>query len=89
MSKQSVVSKMLCKAVREAGKKLKIKPDRQLEAMLDGAGFSAADAYRCGAEEAQGEIVRRLSVMSDAAWQRCDPDPLPTAQQHNSATETP
>jgi hypothetical protein len=77
------VSKALCKAVREAGKKLRIKPDRQLEAMLDGAGFSLADAYRCGAEEAQSEIVRRMSVLSDAAWQRCDPDPLPTHPQHS------
>lgn len=83
MSKQSAVSKALCKAVREAGKKLRIKPDRQLEAMLDGAGFSLADAYRCGAEEAQSEIVRRMSVLSDAAWQRCDPDPLPTHPQHS------
>lgn len=49
--------------------------------MLDGAGFSLADAYRCGAEEAQGEIVSRLSVLSDAAWQKPDPSPVPTTGQ--------
>lgn len=86
MSKQSAVSKALCKAVRTAGKKLRIKPDRQLEAMLDGAGFSLADAYRCGAEEAQGEIVQRLSVLSDAAWQKPDPTPQPTHLQHRTTS---
>ena len=85
MSKQSAASKALCKAVREAGKRLKIKPERQLEAMLDGAGFSLADAYRCGAEEAQGEIVQRLSVLSDAAWTKGDPDPLPTSAVNSTA----
>jgi hypothetical protein len=82
MSKQSAVSKALCKAVRAAAKKLPFKSERSMEEMMEGFGFSLADAYRCGAEEAQDEIVRRLSVLSDAAWQKSDPAPLPTTQQH-------
>lgn len=83
MSKQSAASKALTKAVRAAGKKLRFRRERDLQSMLDGAGFSLADAYRCGAEEAQGAIVSRLSVLSDAAWQEPDPSPVPTSPSNN------
>lgn len=51
------------KAIVEAGKRLKFLPERVMERQLDYAAGTMAEAYRIGAEEAQGEIIRRLQVL--------------------------
>jgi hypothetical protein len=56
------------RAARVAGLKLLLKSERKLQATLEGHGFTLADAYRVGAEEAQGEIVRRLIAVADELW---------------------
>lgn len=50
----------LARAVKAAGKKIRILPKKQLNQSLEWACGDMADAYRCGVEEAQGEIVNRL-----------------------------
>lgn len=52
------------KAIREAGKKLPFAPRKQQNELLEFAADDLADAYRIGAEEAQGEIVRRLQALA-------------------------
>lgn len=51
------------KAISEAGKRLRFLPDRTMEKQLDYAAGTMAEAYRIGAEEAQGEIIQRLQVL--------------------------
>jgi hypothetical protein len=51
------------KAVKAANKKLRFLPDRKLTANLEFCGDDVAEAYRCGAEEAQGEIINRLAEL--------------------------
>lgn len=53
------------KARAEAAKRLRFLPERQLEKQLDYAAGSLAEAYRIGAEEAQGEILTRLRMLQD------------------------
>ena len=67
MAKQTLVSWAKCKLA--ASKKLPFKSDAAIERMASYAGFTRADAYRCGAEEAQSEIMRRLNELrpSDSA----------------------
>lgn len=50
-------------AMRVASKKLKFRSEKAIEETCDFAGMSLADAYKCGAEEAQGEIVNRLAAL--------------------------
>jgi hypothetical protein len=52
------------KALLAASKKLKFKSDKAIEETCEFAGMGAADAYRCGAEEAQNEIVQRLQALT-------------------------
>ena len=53
-------------ALRAAGKRLPILPEKTLARNLDMMGASLAEAYRAGAEEAQGEIVARLVAIPAA-----------------------
>jgi len=52
------------KALMAAAKKMSFKSDKAIETMCDFAGLGVADAYRCGAEEAQQEIVNRLGALT-------------------------
>ncbi len=64
-------------AVRVAKLKLPIKTDRQLNDILQHAADDLAEAYRIGAEEAQGEIVGRLRALATAKARReADHGPL-------------
>lgn len=56
----------LADAVKAAKKRLPIKPTRALNQILDFAAGDKAEAYRLGAEEAQREIVTRLSALTSA-----------------------
>lgn len=53
----------LDKAIRAAGKRLPFKPAKQQNELLEYAADDLADAYRIGAEEAQGEIIARLQEL--------------------------
>lgn len=53
-----VISRL--KALQVARKRLSFKRASEIEEVADYAGFSVADAFRCGAEEAQCEILSRL-----------------------------
>jgi hypothetical protein len=50
-------------ALRAARKALPIRGDRALNAALEFAAGDLAEAYRIGAEEAQGQIVARLRAL--------------------------
>lgn len=50
----------LDKAIKAASKRLHFKSEKQTEAMLEYAAGTMTEAYRIGAEEAQGEIIGRL-----------------------------
>lgn len=52
------------KAIREAGKRLPFKSAKEQNALLEYAADDLAEAYRIGAEEAQGEIVARLRALA-------------------------
>lgn len=52
------------KALLAASKKIRILSAKALESNLEHFCGSYADAYRCGVEEAQGEIVTRLTALS-------------------------
>lgn len=71
MAKKHLVSWAKCKL--SAGKKLPFKSNAAIERMASYAGFTIADAYRCGAEEAQNEIMRRLNELRPAD----SPEPNP------------
>lgn len=51
------------KVLLAASKKLRFKSDSAIERTCEFAGMGAADAYRCGAEEAQNEIISRLQAV--------------------------
>lgn len=51
------------RALVVAAKKLIFKRDKEIETMCDFAGMTVADAYKCGAEEAQSEIINRLALI--------------------------
>lgn len=53
----------LAKAVKVAGKKIRLKSDRALNDILDYSCGSLAEAYRCGMEETQGDIIQRLEAL--------------------------
>jgi hypothetical protein len=61
---------ILDKAIKEAGKRLPFKTDKQMNEMLEYAAGSLAEAYRIGAEEAQGVIVERLSLLKAKEQER-------------------
>jgi hypothetical protein len=72
-SKKKVAPSLLwSRAARVAGLKLRFRSERQLQATLEGHGFTLADAYKVGAEEAQGEIQRRLIAVADKLWTTTD-----------------
>lgn len=50
-------------AMRAAAKQLPFKSRKKITDMCDFAGLDPADAYICGAEEAQREIVNRLDAL--------------------------
>ncbi len=52
------------KAIREAQKRLPFKSVKQRNEILSYAADDLAEAYRIGAEEAQGEIVARLRELA-------------------------
>lgn len=58
------------KAVAAARKRLSFKRDKQIEEHAEWAGLSIADVYKCGAEEAQCEIVSRLRNLPVSAPQK-------------------
>ena len=51
------------KALQVASKKLRFLSEKSITTTLEFAGMSLAEAYKCGAEEAQSEIVNRLAVL--------------------------
>ncbi len=51
------------KLVREAGKKIRILPDRALRQNLEYAGLDEVEAYKLGVEEAQHDIMARLDAI--------------------------
>lgn len=56
------------RAAKVAGLRLRFQRERKLQATLESHGFTLADAYKVGAEEAQGEIQRRLITVADKLW---------------------
>lgn len=50
-------------AIKAAAKRLPIVGDRVLNERLEWAAGDMAEAYRIGAEEAQGEIIARLRAV--------------------------
>ena len=52
------------RAIQAASKKLPILGDKKLNEELEWAADDLAEAYRIGAEEAQGEIVARLRQLA-------------------------
>lgn len=61
--KETYRDKFWRKALPETRKRIKVLSDRQLEANLEYAAGSMAEAYRIGVEEAQGEIESRLRAL--------------------------
>jgi hypothetical protein len=59
-SEKRVALKLLDKAIRVAGRRLQFASEKQRNEMLGYAASNMAEAYQIGAEEAQGEILRRL-----------------------------
>lgn len=51
------------KALQAASKKIRLLSTKALESNLDHFCGSFAEAYRCGVEEAQGEIFFRLKAI--------------------------
>lgn len=51
------------KVVQAAAKRLPFISERKLEARLDDTPLSPAEIYILGAEEAQGEILRRIHAL--------------------------
>lgn len=60
---QRAAVRLLDKAIRAAGKKLPLRPEKARNAMLEYAADDKAEAYQIGAEEAQGEILSRLHAI--------------------------
>jgi len=56
----------LRKARRAAERKLLLRSDKMILEHLDFAGMDALEAYKCGVEEAQSEIVNRLALLERA-----------------------
>lgn len=54
------MSKDLNKAIKLASKKIRVLGDKALNQNLSFFCGDLAEAYRCGVEETQGEIVSRL-----------------------------
>lgn len=53
------------RVMKAAKKRLPFLPDDKIRAHLAYVTDDVAEAYRAGAEEAQNEIIRRLSVLAD------------------------
>lgn len=56
--------KPLLRAIKAAQKRLPFKSDTAIERMASCAGITIAEAYRCGAEKAQAEIIKRLQALA-------------------------
>ena len=63
MSKEKQVS--LSRVLRAAGKKIPFASEKRQNDVLEFACGTLAEAYRIGAEEAQGEILRRLRELGE------------------------
>lgn len=61
---QKPVEKVITRAIRAAQKKLPFVAERKLEKRLDDMPLTPAEIYVLGAEEAQGEIIRRLQQIA-------------------------
>ncbi|MCU1318097.1 MAG: hypothetical protein JWN63_3419 [Candidatus Acidoferrum typicum] len=62
---QNARDKFWRKAIAEASKRIKVLSDKKLNANLDYAAGSLADAYNIGVQEAQMEITDRLKLLQD------------------------
>lgn len=51
------------RAAQIAAKKLPLKSEKRIAEACDMAGFTLAEAYKAGAEEAQHEILTRFNVL--------------------------
>lgn len=51
------------RALKAAAKRLPLVSERMLKERIEGSGLTAAEAYVCGAEEAQVEIIQRLHAV--------------------------
>ena len=71
------------RAIKVANKKLRFLPDGKLEDNLAFCGDDLAAAYRCGAEEAQGEIINRLAELQAECTRRA----LPQSGEHPTTNE--
>jgi hypothetical protein len=60
---RSAKTKSLAKAVKVARKKIRCLSTAALNSNLEHFCGDFAEAYRCGVEEAQGEIVKRLQEL--------------------------
>jgi hypothetical protein len=56
-------TKVLAKAIKAASKKVRVLSTKALNSNLEHFCGDFAEAYQCGVEEAQGEIVRRLQEL--------------------------
>lgn len=75
MAKSFKVSWAKCK--QAASKRLPFMAEGKIEERLEMACLTLAEAYMCGAEEAQCEILKRLNALRPA-------DPLPPASEGNA-----
>lgn len=69
----------LARVLRLAGAQLPFRSDRATSELLDHAADTLLEAYRIGAEEAQGAILERL--------QRLSPPAEPISVRPNATTE--
>jgi hypothetical protein len=70
MAKKVAESLIWSRAVKVAAMKVKTKSSRSLQRALESHDFTLADAYEVGVQEAQQEIVRRLSLVANKLWER-------------------
>lgn len=65
----------LARVLRIAGAQLPFRSDRTMNELLDQAADTQAEAYRIGAEEAQGAILERLRRLAAAPPTELEPEP--------------
>jgi hypothetical protein len=54
------------RALMAASKKIRVLSEKALNSNLDAFGFSRAECFRQGVEEAQNEIVNRIALLGSA-----------------------
>jgi hypothetical protein len=69
--------KAILAAIRKAEKQLPFRSSKQQNELLEFAADDKADAYRIGAEESQGQIVRRLTVLLASYVEESQPVEVP------------